>query len=134
MNKLILALGLMPALLTTGAFAAPTVADDVTKEMWCGTAFVVAFGNAPSDATSEQMSQAQVYIDQGNKFIDDATQKHLDAGFTEEQVTKIKTDLVAEVTPVVTGDGTNAKYTFEDCTALMPQPAAPDASSSSSAM
>jgi len=116
MNKLILALGLMPALLTTGAFAAPTVADDVTKEMWCGTAFVVAFGNAPSDATSEQMSQAQVYIDQGNKFIDDATQKHLDAGFTEEQVTKIKTDLVAEVTPVVTGDGTNAKYTFEDCT------------------
>ena len=57
---------------------------------------VIAFSNAPSDATSDQLAQAQVYIDGGNAVIADATQKHLDAGFTEEQVTKVKTDLVAD--------------------------------------
>jgi hypothetical protein len=143
MNKLILALALAPALFTTGALA-QTVSEDVTKELWCGTALVVAFGNAPSDATSEQLAQAQTYIDAGNGMIDEATQKHLDAGFTEEQLTKVKTDLVAEITPIVTGDGSNAKYSFEDCAALLPSGAssapadtssAPaEASSSSSAM
>ncbi len=134
MNKLILALGLVPALFTTAAFA-QTAPDDAQKAMWCGTAFVAAFKAAPSDATSEQLSQAQTYIDAGNKMIDDATQKYLNAGFTEEQVTKVKTDLVAEITPVVTGDGSGAKYTFEECIALLPQPAAPssEAPSSSSA-
>jgi hypothetical protein len=35
---------------------------------------------------------------------------------------------------VVTGDGSGAKYSFEDCQALMPsQPAAPGTSSSSAA-
>jgi hypothetical protein len=132
MNKLIVALGLLPALVTTGAFA-QTVSEDVTKALWCGTALVVAFGNAPSDASPEQLAEAKVYIDNGNKLIDDATQKHLDAGFTEEQVTKIKDDLKTEVTPVVTGDGSGAKYTFEECAALLPQPSAPSDASSSSA-
>ena len=134
MNKLILALAIAPALMTTGAFA-QTVSEDVTKELWCGTALVVAFGAAPSDATPEQLAMAKTYIDGGNSLIDEATQKHLDAGFTEEQVTKVKTDLVAEITPVVTGDGSGAKYTFEECIALLPQPAAPssEAPSSSSA-
>ena len=134
MNKLILALAIAPALMTTGAFA-QTVSDDVTKELWCGTALVVAFGAAPSDATAEQLAMAKTYLDGGNHLIDEATQKHLDAGFTEEQVTKVKTDLVAEITPVVTGDGSGAKYSFEDCAALVPQPAAPssEAPSSSSA-
>ena len=119
MNKLLFTLALAPALMATGAFA-QTIGDDVTKQLWCGEAMVVAFSNAPPDATPEQLAQAKVYIDGGNGLIDDATQKHLDAGFTEEQVTKLKTDLVTEVTTVVTGDGSNAKYTFEDCAALLP--------------
>ena len=122
MNKLLFTLALAPALMATGAFA-QTIGDDVTKQLWCGEAMVVAFSNAPPDATPEQLAQAKVYIDGGNGLIDDATQKHLDAGFTEEQVTKLKTDLVAEVTTAVTGDGSNAKYTFEECAALLPQPA-----------
>jgi hypothetical protein len=133
MKKLILALGLVPALFSTAALA-QTVPEDVSKAMWCGTAMVAAFTNAPSDATSEQLSQAQVYIDGGNKLMDDATQKYLNAGFTEEQVAKVKSDLVAEVTPVVTGDGSGAKYSFQDCETLLPnQPSAPDASSSAPA-
>src|ERR1700712_570260 len=96
MNKLILALGLVPALFSTAALA-QTVPEDVSKAMWCGTALVAAFSTAPSDVTSEQMAQAQGLIDAGNKLIDDATQKYLNAGFTEEQVAKVKSDLVAEV-------------------------------------
>jgi hypothetical protein len=135
MNKLILALALAPALLTT-AVQAQTVAEDVSKQLWCGTALVVAFSNPPADVTKEQLAEAQVYIDGGNKLVDDAGQKHLDAGFTEEQLTTLKSGLVAEITPIVsgTGDPSKAKYTFDDCVSLLPAPAgAPAPASSSSA-
>jgi hypothetical protein len=130
MKKLLFTLALAPAMMATGAFA-QTVSDDVSKQLWCGEAFVVAFSNPPPGITSEQQAEAQTYIDNGNKLIDDATQAHLNAGFTEEQVTKIKADLVTEITPVVQGDGSNAKYTFEECAQLLPQPAAPSDASSS---
>jgi hypothetical protein len=71
---------------------------------------------------SEQLALAQQYIEQGNGMISEGGQKYLDAGFTEEQLTKVKGDLVTEVTAAVSGDGGNAKYTFEDCKALMPDP------------
>ena len=124
MNKLILALALAPALLTS-AVQAQTVAEDVSKQLWCGTALVVAFSNPPADVTKEQLAEAQIYIDGGNKLVDDAGQKHLDAGFTEEQLTTLKSGLVAEITPIVsgTGDPSKAKYTFDDCVSLLPAPA-----------
>ena len=132
MKKLAIVLAALPAFLVTGAHA-QTVGEDVTKALWCGEAMVIAFSNAPSDATSDQLAQAQVYIDGGNAVIAAATQKPLDAGFTEEQVTKVKTDLVAEITPIVTGNGAGAKYSFEECAALLPgtsSEAPADASSS----
>ena len=92
MNRLIFALALAPALFTTGAFA-QTVSDDVSKQLWCGEALVVAFSNPPPGVPSEQLTQAQGFIDGGNKLIDDASQKYLDGGFTEEALTKVKTDL-----------------------------------------
>ena len=128
MNRLILAVALVPALFSTAAMA-QTVSTDVTKALWCGTALTVAFSNPPPEATSEQLSEAQVYIDGGNMLIEQATQAHLDAGFTEEQVTTIKSDLVTKVTEQVTGDGSNADYAFEDCVALLPAPSDPTASS-----
>lgn len=144
MNRLILALALTPALLTTSAFA-QSVSDDVSKQLWCGTAFVVAFSNPPEGVTEDQLAEAKVYIDQGNGLIDKATQAHLDAGFTEEQVTTIKADLVTKVTDQITNSPDKADFKFEDCVVLItpPEPAAapaPDASappadaSSSSAM
>ena len=132
MKKLAIVLATLPALLATGAHA-QSVGDDVTKALWCGEAMVIAFSNAPSDATADQLSQAQVYIDGGHQLIADATQKHLDAGFTEEQVTKVKSDLVAEITPIVTGNGAGAKYSFQDCVALLPPPTAAPSDASSSA-
>lgn len=119
MNRLILALALTPALFTTGAFA-QTAPDDAAKQLWCGSAFVAAFSSPPPGVPAEQLALAQKYIDQGNVMIDGAGQKYLDAGFTEEQLTKVKADLVAEVTAAVGGAGGSAKYTFEECKALMP--------------
>ena len=134
MNKLILALALAPALLTS-AVQAQTVAEDVSKQLWCGTALVVAFSNPPADVTKEQLAEAQIYIDGGNKLVDDAGQKHLDAGFTEEQLTTLKSGLVAEITPIVsgTGDPSKAKYTFDDCVSLLPAPAGASAPADTSA-
>ena len=134
MNRLILALALTPALISTGAFA-QTVPDDVSKQLWCGSAFVAAFSNPPPGVPADQLELAKVYIDQGNGMIDAAGQKYLDAGFTEEQLTKVKADLVTEVTAAVSGSGGTAKYTFEDCKTLMPNPPseAPTATDPSSA-
>src|SRR5690242_14926839 len=78
MNRLILALAFTPALFSTAALA-QTVPDDVAKELWCGSAFVAAFSNPPPGVPSEQLALAQNYIDQGNKMIDDAGQKYLNA-------------------------------------------------------
>jgi hypothetical protein len=121
MNRLFVALALTPALISTSAFA-QTVSEDVSKQLWCGSAFVAAFANPPPGVPSDQLALAQQYIDQGNGLIDDAAQKYLNAGFTEEQLTKVKADMVTEVTAAVTGDGGNAKYTFEECKALLPDP------------
>ncbi len=134
MNRLIFALALMPALVATGALA-QTVSEDVSKQLWCGSAFVAAFSNPPPGVPADQLALAKQYIDQGNGLIDTAGQKYLDAGFTEEQLTKVKADMVTEVTAAVTGDGTNAKYSFEECKALLPNPpsAVPEASPSSEA-
>ena len=121
MNRLILALALTPALITTGAFA-QTVGEDVSKQMWCGSAFVAAFSNPPPGVPDDQLALAKVYIDQGNQMIGDSGQKYLNAGFTEEQLTKVKADTVTEVTAAVSGNGGDAKYTFDECKALMPNP------------
>lgn len=119
MNRLIVALALTPALFTTGAVA-QSVSDDVNKQLWCGTAFNVVFSSVPDTATDEQKAESKVYSDAGTAFIAQATQAHLDAGFTQEAVDKIKADLVPTVTEQVGGDGSTAQYTFEDCAALLP--------------
>jgi hypothetical protein len=143
MNRLILALALTPALITTGALA-QTVGEDVSKQMWCGSAFVAAFSNPPPGVPDDQLALAKVYLDQGTQRIGDSGQKYLNAGFTEEQLTKVKADTVTEVTAAVSGNGGDAKYTFDECKALMPNApadvptanpseAAPPADASSSA-
>jgi hypothetical protein len=121
MNRLILALALAPALFTTAALA-QTAPADAEKQLWCGSAFVAAFSNPPPGVPSDQLALAQQYIDQGNGMISAASQQYLNAGFTEEQLTKVKADLVTEVTAAVSGNGGNAKYTFDDCKTLMPNP------------
>ena len=132
MNRLIIALALTPALFITGA-SAQTVTDDVAKQLWCGSALTTAFATPPDGLTPEQEAEAKGFYDGGVALIAAAEQAHLDAGFTQEAVDKLKVDLVAEVTPIVTGEVQEAKFTFEECLAIIPAPAAP-ADASSSAM
>ena len=63
----------------------------------------------------------------------DADHADLDAGYTEEQVSKIKTDLVAEVTPIVTSQGQAGKYTPDQCNPVLHNVLVLPASSSSAA-
>lgn len=131
MNRLIAAVAVLPAFFATGAFA-QTVSDDVAKQLWCGTAMVVAFSNPPPGITDAQLAEAQTYVDAGTKLIEIAVQGHLDAGFTQEAADKAKTDLVPVVTEQVLGNGADAPYSFEECLAILPgfeQPADPSASS-----
>ena len=137
MKRLIAAAAVLPALLATGAFA-QTVTDEVTMQLWCGTAMVVAFSNPPPGITDEQLAEAQTYVDAGTELIEIARQAHVDAGFTQEAADKIKADIVPVVTEQVMGSGENAQFTFEECLAILPgmetDAAPPDASTSSSAM
>jgi hypothetical protein len=135
MKRLIAAAAILPALFATGAHA-QSVTEDVTMQLWCGTAMVVAFSNPPPGLTDEQLAEAQGYVDAGTALIETAIQAHLDAGFTQEAADKIKTDLVPVVTEQVMGDGSNAEHTFEECLAILPgaDTEAPPADTSSSAM
>ncbi|HZY67498.1 MAG TPA: hypothetical protein VFE52_02860 [Devosia sp.] len=131
MNRLLAAAAALPMLLASGAFA-QSVSDDVNKQLWCGTAMVVAFGNPPPGLTPEQLTEAQGYVDAGNQLIDQAVQAHIDAGFTAEEANRIKEDMVPTVSVQVMGNGENAQYTFEECLAILPtQPAGPDGGASS---
>ena len=133
MKRLIAAAALLPALLTTGAFA-QSVSDEVNMQLWCGTAMMVAFANPPPGLTAEQLAEAQGYVDAGTQLIDTAIQAHLDAGFTQEAADKIKADIVPVVTEQVMGDGSNAEHTFEECLAILPgQDAADQGAGDSSA-
>jgi hypothetical protein len=131
MNRLIAAAALLPALFATGALA-QTVPDEVNKQLWCGTAMVVAFSNPPTGLTEEQLAEAQGYVEAGTALVALAVQGHIDAGFTQEAADKAKTDIVPVVTEQVMGDASTAPYTFEECLAILPgmEPSAETSSSS----
>lgn len=137
MNRLIAAAAILPALFATGAFA-QTVTDEVTMQLWCGTAMVVTFADPPPGITDEQLAQAQAYAQAGAELVEIAIKAHVDAGFTQEAADKIKADIVPVVTEQVMGSGESAQFTFEQCLAILPgietDAAPPDASTSSSAM
>lgn len=132
MNRLIAAAAILPALFATGALA-QTVPDEVAKQLWCGTAMVVAFSNPPPGLTDEQLAQAQAYVQAGTELLEIAIQGHLDAGFTQEAADKAKADIVPIVTAQVAGTGEDAQYAFDECLAILPgfeEPADPSAPSS----
>jgi hypothetical protein len=119
MKRLIAAAALTSALLTMGA-QAQSVTEDVTKQLWCGTAMVVAFSNPPPEVTPEQLAEAQGYVDAGTALIEIAIKAHIDAGFTQEAADKAKADMIPVVTEQVMGGGAEAQFTFEDCLAILP--------------
>jgi hypothetical protein len=142
MNKLPLALALVTALSSTSAFA-QTVDDATTKQLWCGTALTIYYSNPPEGVSADDLAKAKVFLAATGLMVDEATQKYLNSGFTEEQVTKLKGDLTTQLTVLVTGkdeSGASASapastppaYSFDDCTALLQARVPADSSSSSS--
>lgn len=128
MKSLFAALALTPLLIATGAHA-QTVSDDVNKQLWCGTAFILFFSEMkPADVSDED---AKGYVDGANALIEIAIRAHLDAGFTQEQIDAIRAELEPKVRVEIT-DGP-AQYAPEDCIAIMPPPdtSAPTDTSSS---
>lgn len=120
MNRLIAAAALLPAFFATGALA-QTVPDDVAKQLWCGTAMVVAFSNPPPGVTEAQLAEAQGYVQAGTELIEIAIKGHLDAGLTQEAADKAKADIAPVVTEQVMGGGeVEPAYSFEDCLAILP--------------
>ena len=129
MKSLLAALALTPLLIATGAYA-QTVSEDVSKQLWCGTAFVIFFGERKPEDVSD--ADAKAYVDSANALLEVAVKAYLDAGFTQEQIDKIREELGPKVrTEITTGP---AQYAPEDCIAIMPPPETPDTSTSSSAM
>ncbi len=119
MIRLISALALAPALLTTAALA-QTVTDDVSRQLWCGTALSIAFGEIPADIAPEEQAQATSFYEAGLALIALADAAHLEAGYTPEALAALKADLATEIAPVITGEVQEAAYSFEECIAILP--------------
>ena len=135
MNRLIFALALAPSLLATLA-QAQTAPENAAKELWCSEAFTVLFASEKPTVPADQMDQFNTYVGATAKLMDSASKDYLAAGFTQDQIDKIKADLVLEVTPAVT-TGAAGKYGPGDCNPVLalflPAPPAASAPESSSA-
>ena len=120
MHRLVLAaFALAPLAFSTSAYA-QTAPDEMIKTLWCGEAFAVLNESEKSQVTPDIQADYDAFVAAAAKLIANGTQGYLDAGFTEEQVTKVKTDLVAEVTPIVTGGGQQpGRFSPDDCNPLL---------------
>ena len=118
MHRHALALALLPALLATGA-RAQTVGDDVVKTLWCGEAFTALFATEQAQIDAQTKPIYDAFVAAAAKLVETGTQGYLDAGYTEEQVTKIKADLVVEVTPIVTSQGQAGKFSPDECNPVL---------------
>jgi hypothetical protein len=110
---------LIPALLLASAASAQEVAEESSKDLWCGIAFGIITAEAPADATAEQQALIQQFTDGGLMLVDRAKTVHLDSGFTEETFASHLETLTAEVNTQVHAAGNTATYSFEECSALL---------------
>ena len=118
MHRLALTLALVPALLATGT-RAQTVSDDIVKTLWCGEAFSALFTTQATQVDAQTKPTYDAFVAAAAKLIEIGTQGYLDAGYTEEQVSKIKADLVTEVTPIVSSQGQTGKYSPDQCNPVL---------------
>lgn len=125
--------------LAAGPAAAQTPPEGAYRDLWCGLAFGIAMKSAPftdedvaaaraagDAATEEQLQlieQADVrdqFMEGGAMLVDKATASYKQAGFTDEAFATVQTDLSPKVETQITGTGSDAEFTFEECAALLP--------------
>lgn len=112
---------LLPLLLLPTLAIAQEVPEDAQKDLWCGTAFKLLTIDSPADATAEQVAAAKVFSEAGDNLIKRALPIYLEQGYSDEALAALRTQLEAEIKPIVTGGpaGGKPKYSFEDCQALI---------------
>lgn len=122
MNRFIpVSLALLAGMAPNASFA-QNVSDAVNRQLWCGTAYTVAFGGASRSTTDEQTTAAKIKLATGTVLIAEATRAHLAAGFTQEAIDRIKAELVRTVTSQIGGDD----FSLDECDArLAAQPRGP---------
>jgi hypothetical protein len=114
-----LILTLIPALLLSTAAISQEVAEESAKDLWCGLAFGIISAEAPTDVSAEQQALIQQYADGGLMLVDRAKTAHLASGYTEESFATHLETLTADVNTQVHAPGNTAKYSFEECSALI---------------
>jgi hypothetical protein len=119
------------ALLATTAAFAQTAPETANKDLWCGTAFAVAFNVelAPPGTSEEELAQARELTAAGQQLIIRGEAAYLAAGFTQDVIDKTRADLVSYVTGQIQSD--QPDYGFDECTALVAALPPPDDGSSS---
>ncbi|HHY51070.1 MAG TPA: hypothetical protein GYA10_15160 [Alphaproteobacteria bacterium] len=110
---------LVPALLLSTAALAQQVPEASAKDLWCGVAFGIVSADAPADVTPEQQAIIQQFADGGRALVDKAKAVHLESGYTEESFATYMVTLTEDVTRQVNATDNSAKYSFEECSALL---------------
>lgn len=105
-------------LFATGAMA-QQVPDDAVRDLWCGIAFGIVSGSAPTDVNEDQKAIIQAYADGGLLLIDRSKAVHLQNGYTEDSFAARLDSLAADVTTQVNATDNSAQYSFEECSALL---------------
>ena len=117
MHRLAFVLPLVFALLATGAHA-QTVGEDTVKALWCAETFTIVFNNERPTIDPANRDIFDAFVAANAKLLDSGTQGYLDAGYTEEQVTKIKADLVTEVSKIIFNQQAG-RFKPTDCNPLL---------------
>ncbi len=142
MKRYLFALAAVAALAVSGPALAQSVDADTSKELWCGTALSIYYGIRPPGASDADVAKAEEFGKAADDMVAEATQKYLNGGYTEEQVSKLKDQLKSDISKIVTGKDENGNavteaanpppYSFNDCLLLL-QPRVPADNSSSQA-
>ena len=109
---------LLPVLLLATSASAQEIAEESAKDLWCGIAFGIITAELPADNDTDQARVKQV-TDGGLMLVDRAKTVHLASGFTEETFAAHVVTLTADVSTQIHAAGNTAKYSFEECAALI---------------
>lgn len=110
-----------PAAAPAPKTAAPEgVSDEIDKMLWCGHAFSEVSAQAKASGDENTASQMGPL---GAQLIDQGSSALTEGGIDATRLAEIKVAYAQQINSELQGAGANAKFTFQDCVALV-QPAA----------
>lgn len=118
MRRLVLPLAV---LILSGPAFGQDIAEETTKDLWCGIAFDLAARDVPVDAAPEVLTVTEPYRQGAQMLIGRAKAVHLESGYTEEAFEDLRVDTEAEIATELasTDPAVEPKFSFEDCAALL---------------